>query len=74
MLYNVLITKDPKSFLDFIGECFSQWFASKQSDVSVVGLACSELLVCAMEVVENSEDTVALVELQMVEIMCLRRR
>merc|ERR1719295_1318543 len=62
MLYIVLITKHPKSFLDFIWERFSQWFASQQGDVPVIGLACSELLVCAMEVVKNSEHTVALVE------------
>ena len=40
MLYIVLITKHLKSFLDFIWECLSQWFASQQGDVPVVVLAC----------------------------------
>ena len=30
-----------------------------------------ELLVCAMEVIKNSEASITLVELQMMEVMCL---
>lgn len=62
------------AFLSFSRQQVLQRHQAKQHDVTAIGICLSELLVCAMQSVKHTQHSIVVVELEVVVVVCLRRR